>query len=375
MKNDAVRLPAGMLMKPLLLAACAHGRYSLRCRTAAAALCSLTSEGNQLVRLDKLLADRGAGSRKDVDRLIRKGLVELDGAPIAKTEGKRKVPWSSVPLVGGVEFPPPPLLAAYHKPLGVVSSMRDERSRPDLASVLPTGWQKALHPVGRLDAETTGLLLFSRDGDLTHKLLHPKYEIEREYVAVVENPIDEAGLRAKLAAGIETIEAGVSLVVQARLLRVERQTLTLTVTEGKYHMVRRILHNAGHPVLELHRTRYGEITLGELSAGEAVPVAGSPLDWALAVKASSVPRSPAPQRDGAGAVPRRTSPRVMVPEGAEQRAATSARGDRGGDRLVGARRDVALIVEEIGCDEAEAAEALRRHDGDFIAALRDLDGA
>ena len=128
-----------------------------------------------LIRLDKLLAERGAGSRKDVDRLIRNGLVEMDGEVVAKNGAKMKVPWNSCPIADGFDYPPPPLIAAYHKPLGVVSSMKDDHGRPDLASVLPQPWQKQMHPVGRLDADTTGLLLFCRDGDITHRLLHPKY--------------------------------------------------------------------------------------------------------------------------------------------------------------------------------------------------------
>ena len=213
------------------------------------------------VRLDKLLADRGAGSRKDVDRLIRKGLVELENPEtgsyevVGKSGGKLKVPWDACPLVDGFDYPPPPLLAAYHKPLGVVSSMKDDKGRPDLASVLPQPWQKALHPVGRLDADTTGLLLFCRDGDLTHRLLHPKYVVEREYVATVEGAVDEELLRGRLAAGVETVEEGEPFVVQGELLSVEGQRVRCVFREGKYRMVRRVLANCGHPVVALHRER------------------------------------------------------------------------------------------------------------------------
>ena len=193
---------------------------------------------DKMVRLDKLLAERGVGSRKDVDRLIRKGLVEIDGEIVNKNGAKRKVRWGSSPVVDGFDYPPPPLLAAYHKPLGVVSSMRDDQNRPDLSSVLPMEWQSTLHPVGRLDADTTGLLLFSRDGDLTHKLLHPKYGVEREYIAEVEGEVDEAVLRATLAAGVDTTEDGETLVVVAALVGVEGQQVRLTVAEGKHRMVR-----------------------------------------------------------------------------------------------------------------------------------------
>ena len=278
-----------------------------------------------LIRLDKLLAERGAGSRKDVDRMIRKGLVELDGEIVPKAGAKMKVRWESAPWCDGFDYPPPPLLVAYHKPLGVVSSMRDDRGRLDLSAVLPQPWQKLLHPVGRLDADTTGLLLFCRSGDLTHRLLHPKYVVEREYVAEVENPIDEAELRQKLTdgapvtstlptalihckrstapclppplptqpcrrhspllpSGVETTEDGESLVVQAQLLDVDGQKVRLTVTEGKYRMVRRILANCGHPVAALHRERYGEVWLNDLEQGDSVAVGDDELKWALGLK-------------------------------------------------------------------------------------------
>ena len=254
---------------------------------AALTLACLALSGEPLVRLDKLLAERGAGSRKDVDRLIRKGLVTLDGEVVGKAGAKLKVPWVSCPVVDGFDYPPPPLLAAYHKPLGVVSSMRDDHGRPDLASVLPQPWQKSLHPVGRLDADTTGLLLFSRDGDLTHRLLHPKYVVEREYVARVEGDIDPPALRRQLAEGVATVEEGESLVVVGELLGVDGQDVRLVVTEGKYRMVRRVLANCGHPVLALHRVRYGEVRLDELDIreGEAAPVLGEPLDWATGLSA------------------------------------------------------------------------------------------
>ena len=128
---------------------------------------AISCEG-ELVRLDKLLAERGAGSRKDVDRMIRKGLVSVQSLEtgelevVGKSGAKLKVPWESSPVVDGFDYPPPPMLAAYYKPLGVVSTMKDDKGRPDLSAVLPQPWQKTLHPVGRLDADTTGLLLYAQ---------------------------------------------------------------------------------------------------------------------------------------------------------------------------------------------------------------------
>ena len=101
--------------------------------------------------------------------------------------------------------------------------MRDSRGRPCLFDAMPPSWQKLLHPVGRLDADTTGLLLFCQDGTLTHRLLHPRFVVEREYVAEVENEVEVEALRQKLEAGVETIEDGEVLVVTASLLDVRGQ--------------------------------------------------------------------------------------------------------------------------------------------------------
>ena len=327
---------------------------------------------DSLVRLDKLLSERGAGSRKDVDKLIRKGLVTLNGEVVGKSDGKLKVPFSSCPIVDGYEYAPPPLLVAYYKPLGVVSSMRDDRGRADLATVLPLEWQSSMHPVGRLDADTTGLLLFSRDGDLTHRLLHPRFVVEREYLAEVEHPIDAAALGAQLAEGVETIEEGESLVVQAQLLEVIGQTVRLVVTEGKYRMVRRVLANAGHPVVALHRVRYGEVRLDalELEEGDAVAIEGDALEWAtsLAVAAPSAgSRSSRSSRSSEADAPQRLvekearQPVARMDLAAAMEAAWTPR-----------ESDVLLVVEQADVAREEAVEALRRHRGDIVATLEEL---
>ena len=211
------------------------------------------------------------------------------------------MPWDKCPLVDGFDYPPPPLLAAYHKPLGVVSSMKDDKGRPDLASVLPQPWQKALHPVGRLDADTTGLLLFCRDGDLTHRLLHPKYVVEREYVATVEGAVDEELLRGRLAAGVETVEEGEPFVVQGELLSVEGQRVRCVFREGKYRMVRRVLANCGHPVVALHRERRAHASLSLSLLASPVAASLTHLPFCEQVRCGAArPARPRGGRGGAG---------------------------------------------------------------------------
>jgi len=184
----------------------------------------------------------------------------------------------------GNELPgPPPPILIYHKPKYVLSAM-DDKERCHLGQKLeecefPT--PNTLHPVGRLDYETTGLILFSSSGELTQRLLHPRRGVEKEYVARVEGIVDEEELRNKLSSGVETAEG----VHQADLLEVtpvpaseltgkdgdeaaEQTDVRLVVTEGKHRMVRRMLANCGYPVAELKRERHGEVRLGDLGIGK-----------------------------------------------------------------------------------------------------------
>lgn len=160
--------------------------------------------------------------------------------------------------------------------------MGDPLNRTSLAEVTPPEWRRmGLHPVGRLDADTTGLLLFSSDGKLTQRLLHPKNEISREYEARVEGDASDPTLAERLAAGVETSEG----TFPAMLLEQSEERVRLSVTEGKYRMVRRILANCGHPVTALHRVRYGEVRLGELGIGEGEHTSELPeavAEWARA---------------------------------------------------------------------------------------------
>jgi len=133
---------------------------------------------------------------------------------------------------------------------------------------------------------------------LTQRLLHPKYGVEREYVAEVENPVDAPKLGELLAKGVQTIEDGEPFVVQAKLVEVVENKVRLIVTEGKHRMVRRILANAGHPVIELRRIRFGEIRLEELEIEEddVVEIDGEALDWALGLLTQAAPKAPLRQR-------------------------------------------------------------------------------
>lgn len=215
------------------------------------------------MRLDHLLVDRGHGSRRTVTALIRDGAVQRDG--VVLTDPATDVPDDVVLVVDGEPSARLPWLLAWHKPVGVLSTLRDPWGREGLERALPEAW-RGYHPVGRLDQDTSGLLLFSRDGALTQWLLHPKRAVPRTYVATVE--VDPApGLADLLASGVPTAEGTFTAKVES----VVGRDVTLTVTEGKHRMVRRMLANAGAPVAALHRVRYGPIALGDLPVGACRP--------------------------------------------------------------------------------------------------------
>ncbi|MFN3202780.1 MAG: pseudouridine synthase [Bradymonadia bacterium] len=213
-------------------------------------------------RLDKLLAERGLGTRKEVRRFVKKGLVAVDGEPV-KDVSMHVPDGAEVTLNGEPVLAPPPVVI-YHKPNGVVSTTEDPWGRPCLGTEMASYLALGLHPVGRLDAETTGLMLFMQDGTITQRMLHPKYAVEREYLARVENVPDDR-LVQTLAAGVETAEGRFA----ADVLAIEGDVVRLVVREGKHRMVRRILANSGHPVLDLQRVRFGEVRLGDLPEGDA----------------------------------------------------------------------------------------------------------
>lgn len=213
------------------------------------------------MRLERLVAERGPCARREAQQAIRRGRVRVDGelerSPACQVAETAKVTLDGRPLEVA------PLLVAYHKPAGVQCTVGDPLDRPNLADVVANWLALGLHPVGRLDADSEGLLLLCRDGALTQRLLHPKHGVRKIYRATVEG-VPPEGLGALLAAGVETSIG----VFPAELLDVDGHQITLAVTEGKHRMVRRILNNIGLPVVRLLRLQMGEHTLGDLAPGE-----------------------------------------------------------------------------------------------------------
>ena len=213
------------------------------------------------MRLDKWLAQYGGMSRSEATKAIRRKQVTIDGVVV--NSPNRQITKGALVELDGVSVEPLPKILVFHKPVGLVTTESDPHGRPCVGDWLPHRY----HIVGRLDLETHGLLLFSMDGSLTQHLLHPKRAIEREYVAKVEGKPTSA-LVDKLEKGVET---SVGLAT-ARVLSIDGDVVRLVVTEGRNRVVRRMLHNAGHSVLDLQRVRYGAVELGDLPVGQTRPL-------------------------------------------------------------------------------------------------------
>ena len=212
-------------------------------------------------RLDKHLADCGYGTRSQTTRLIKKGVVTVNGDEIRKAS--HKVLTTDDIRVDGVLAVPEPPVYLWHKPVGVHSTVGDPLGRVSIAECEPNSLLPRYHPVGRLDADTSGLLLFSKLGALTQRLLHPKHEIPRKYCATSEQAFTDAQ-REAIERGVETSLG----VFSGQVVRLEDKTVELIVTEGKHRMVRRMLANVERPVETLTRLEYGPFMLGDLQLGE-----------------------------------------------------------------------------------------------------------
>ncbi len=211
------------------------------------------------MRLNAYLARAGVASRRKADELIKAGRVAVNGEPgqlntfVARDD---RVEVDGVPVS--------PQRLAYvllHKPPGVVTTAHDPHGRPTVVELIEH--PSRVVPVGRLDADTTGALLLTNDGELAHRLAHPRYGVEKTYVAEVEGEPSDAALRA-LGEGIE-LEDGRTAPARARRLAPSRVELTLH--EGRKHQVKRMLEAVGHPVTRLHRSGYAGLGVIDLEPG------------------------------------------------------------------------------------------------------------
>ena len=228
----------------------------------------MTPDDDGLVRLHKLLAQSGIASRRKCEELMLGGEVEVDGEVVTRL-GTKVDPRTAVIRVAGRRLPPvsPHVYLVLHKPRGVVSTMSDPEGRRSLAELVADRPERLFH-VGRLDTDTSGLLLLTNDGDFAHRMAHPSFEVDKTYVAEVDGDLTKATLR-QLLAGV-TLEDGPVSVSRARILGQNqgRTLVELVIHEGRNRIVRRLLEHVGHPVRRLTRTRFGPVRLEGLAVGE-----------------------------------------------------------------------------------------------------------
>jgi 23S rRNA pseudouridine2605 synthase len=214
------------------------------------------------VRLAKYLAHRGVASRRAAERLIETGRVSIDG--LTATDPARSVTDDETIAVDGSPLPPKEqhVVYAVNKPAGVVSTASDPQGRPAVVGLVES--PARLYPVGRLDIETTGLILLTNDGSLAHRLTHPRFEVPKTYRATVARaPVRDAALAA-LRAGVD-LDDGRTAPAEVR--RLGPATLELTIHEGRKRQVKRMCAAVGHPVQQLERVAIGSLPLGRLKPG------------------------------------------------------------------------------------------------------------
>ncbi|MEV7007572.1 pseudouridine synthase [Streptosporangium sp. NPDC051022] len=226
-----------------------------------------TTEVPDGVRLQKVLAQAGVASRRACEEMIGAGRVTVDGQ-VVRRFGARVDPAKQVIHVDGKRLPTMPDLVylAINKPIGVVSTMSDPEGRPSLADYVADRTERLFH-VGRLDTETEGLILLTNDGELANRLTHPSYGVQKKYWAKVPGKI-ERDLGRRLKKGIE-LEDGIAKADSFTLVQEHGQQALVEIVlhEGRKHIVRRMLEEVGHPVIDLARIEFGPVKLGRLKPG------------------------------------------------------------------------------------------------------------
>lgn len=220
------------------------------------------------IRLQKALAAAGIASRRRCEELMADGHVEVNGEIVTRM-GAKVDPLTDVIRVDGQRIPPPNdhAYVVLNKPRGIVSTMADENGRPDLSGLL-RGRSDRLFHVGRLDTDTSGLLILTNDGDLAHQLAHPSYDVTKTYVALVDGLVSDKVGR-DLLSGITLDDGPISadrFVIKDRSK--DQSLVELDLHSGRNRIVRRMLDAVGHPVVELTRTAFGPLRLGGLNVGQ-----------------------------------------------------------------------------------------------------------
>ncbi|MEL4319100.1 pseudouridine synthase [Leifsonia sp. YIM 134122] len=245
------------------------------------------------IRLQKVLASAGVASRRVSEDLIVAGRVRVNGTVVTEL-GRRIHPETDLVAVDNVavQLDNTKLYLMLNKPAGVYSSMRDERGRTDL-SYWAEQYEERIFNVGRLDAETTGLLIMTNDGDLAHTLAHPSFGVAKTYIAKVEGRVSPQTI-AQLTRGID-LEDGPIAADKARLMTSASDSTSslveITLHSGRNRIVRRMLDAVGHPVIDLVRRQFGPLHLGTLQIGQIRPLTSAELGQVLTLSRDGADRN------------------------------------------------------------------------------------
>ena len=220
------------------------------------------------IRLQKVLAQAGVASRRAAEDLVFRGRVEVNGEKVTE-QGRRVDPATDVIRVDGLRIPPKAehLYLVLNKPTGVVSTMEDPRGRPALQELVSVFTRERVFHVGRLDADTEGLLLLTNDGEFSQRMMHPSFEVPKVYVAEIAGVITEATVK-RLRKGV-ALEDGPVQPDKVEVLQrgADRSLVRITLHEGRNRIVRRLFDEVGHPVRQLSRIAIGPVRLGDLKLG------------------------------------------------------------------------------------------------------------
>jgi 23S rRNA pseudouridine2605 synthase len=221
------------------------------------------------IRLQRFLARCGQGSRRSCEKLISAGAVTINGDVVTEM-GARVEEGDVVAVTGKIVKPKELRYYIVNKPKGWISVDQDMRGRRYIVEIVPGGREMGLFPIGRLDLDTTGFMILTNDGDLANRIAHPRYEVEKEYTALVKGRWTRRDLEERFGEGIMLNDG--AFVGNVRVTAVkpkgERTSVTLRIHEGRKHIVKRIFLSIDSRVYELHRNAIGKMDLGGLRVGE-----------------------------------------------------------------------------------------------------------
>lgn len=225
-------------------------------------------QNNMQERLQKIISSAGIASRRKAEGLILEGSVTVNGQVVRELGTKADPERDAIKVLGRlIHLPQRKTYIVLNKPKGYITSMSDPQGRPVVTELLK-GVKVRVYPVGRLDYDTEGLLILTDDGDLAHTLMHPAHEIQKTYLAKVKGVLEDKE-KERLEKGVRLKEGVTAPAIVRKIKKTDENSwIEISVHEGRYHQVRRMLERVGHPVLKLFRSRYGPIELGDVPLGK-----------------------------------------------------------------------------------------------------------